>query len=150
MIFKPFKFCVGEIWSITCMCSLWKYLMFAIVYYLHAGFEFQKHVAIAKCDLVFHYCNAKEISFYYCCNAKLYAKHKKTHVNSIYIVGIMFFRWGIHLFMSLFLSVHPSVRCAPYLRYCTSSDHNFWKTYVRWWYLQVFFPFFKNFDFLGC
>ena len=34
----------------------------------------------------------KETSFYYFCDKKLCAKHKKTHVNSIYIVGIMFVR----------------------------------------------------------
>ena len=37
----------------------------------------------------------------------------------------------------------------PYLRNCTSSDHNFWYTYVKWWYLQGFFTFSK-FCFLGC
>ena len=34
--------------------------------------------------------------------------------------------------------------CAPYLRYCTSSNHNFWYTWLKWWYLQVFFHFFRN------
>ena len=29
-------------------------------------------------------------------------------------------------------------------------DHNFWYTIVKGWYLQLFFSFFKNFDFLGC
>ena len=28
---------------------------------------------------------------------------------------------------------------APYLRNRTSSDHNFWYTYVKWWCLQAFF-----------
>ena len=41
---------------------------------------------------IFHYCDAKEISFYYFCDTKLCTKHEKTHVNSIYIVGIMFVR----------------------------------------------------------
>ena len=39
-----------------------------------------KHIAIAKC----------EISFYYSCDTKYFAKHEKTCVNSIYIVGIIF------------------------------------------------------------
>ena len=47
----------------------------------------------------------------------------------------MVFRWGTHLYMSLFLSVHPSIRpsvCrAPYLRNRRSSDHNFWYTYAK-------------------
>ena len=34
----------------------------------------------------------KETSFYYFCDKKLCAKHEKTHVNSIYIAGIMFVR----------------------------------------------------------
>ena len=30
------------------------------------------------------------------------------------------------------------------------SDHNFWYTYAKWWYLQGFFSLFQNFDFLCC
>ena len=48
-------------------------------------------IAIAKCNLFFHYCDSKEISFYYFRDTKLVQDTKK-HVNSIYIVGIMFFR----------------------------------------------------------
>ena len=44
-------------------------------------------------------------------------------------------------------SIRPSVRRAPYLRNRRLSDHNFWYTCVRWWYLQAFFSFFQNFDF---
>ena len=37
----------------------------------------------------------------------------------------------------------PSVHRAPFLRNCTSSNHNFWYIYVKWWYLQaLFFSFF--------
>ena len=43
-------------------------------------------IAIAKCDLFFHYGDAKEISFYYIGNTKICA----THENSIYIFGILF------------------------------------------------------------
>ena len=53
------------------------------------------------------------------------------------------FRWGTHLYMSLFLPVHPSICCAPYLRKHTSCDHNFWYTCVKWWNIQVFFHFYK-------
>ena len=35
------------------------------------------HIAIAKCDLFFSYCHAKEISFYYFRDIKLCAKHEK-------------------------------------------------------------------------
>ena len=57
------------------------------------------------------------------------------------------------LFPSIRLSIRPSIHPAPYLRNCTSSDHNFWytylvHTYVKWWYLHVFFSVFQNFDFL--
>ena len=38
---------------------------------------------------------------------------------------------------------------APNLRNCTSSEHNFLYTYVKWWYLQVSFSFFQDFDFFG-
>ena len=61
-----------------------------------------------------------------------------------------FFRWGTHLSMSLFLSVCLSVCRTPYLRSRTSSNHDLWYTCVKWWYLQVFFLIFWNFDFLGC
>ena len=56
------------------------------------------------------------------------------------------FSWGTHLYMSLL----PSVRRAPYLRNHTLSDHSFWYTCVKWWYLQVFLFLFFCFDFSGC
>ena len=40
-----------------------------------------KCIAIAKCDLFFHYCNAKEISFYYFCDTKLCTEHTHTKKN---------------------------------------------------------------------
>ena len=55
---------------------------------------------------------------------------------------------GIHIYMSLFLSVWSSAHRAPYLRTCTPCDHNFWYTYVKWWYLPVFCSF--RFCFSGC
>ena len=47
----------------------------------------------AYCDreMQFYFSNAKEVSLYYFCDTKLCAKHEK-HVNSIYIVGIMFLK----------------------------------------------------------
>ena len=50
-----------------------------------------KRIAIVKCDLFFHYSDAKEISFYHFCDTKLRAKHEK-NMSSIYSVGIMFVR----------------------------------------------------------
>ena len=44
-------------------------------------------------------------------------------------------------------SICPSICHAPYLRNRTSSNHNFWYNCVKWWYLQVFFHFFRNFIF---
>ena len=32
----------------------------------------------------------------------------------------------------------------------TSCDCDFWYKCVKWWYLQVLFSFFQNFDFSGC
>ena len=49
-------------------------------------------IGIAICDLIFHYRDAKQISFYFFRDTTLYAKHEKTHENSIYIVGMMFVR----------------------------------------------------------
>ena len=50
-------------------------------------------------------------------------------------------------------SVCPSVRLsichAPYLRNHTSSDHNFWYSCVKWWYLQAFFSIFKFLFYFG-
>ena len=68
-----------------------------------------------------------------------------------FIVYWSFFRWGAHLYMSLFLSVClsvcasicVSVCCVPYLRNRISSNHNFWYTCVKWWYLKVFFLYFE-------
>ena len=51
-----------------------------------------KSIAIAKRNLFFHYRDAKEILFYYFRDTKVCAKHEKTQVNSIFIVGIMFVR----------------------------------------------------------
>ena len=51
-----------------------------------------KRIAIAICDLFFHYCEIKEISFCYSCDTKPCAKQEKIHVNSIFIIGIMFLR----------------------------------------------------------
>ena len=48
------------------------------------------------------------------------------------------------LFLSVCLSIRPSVSRAPYLRNHTSSNHNFWYTHVKWWYLQGFFHCFEN------
>ena len=59
----------------------------------------------------------------------------------------LLFMWGTHLYMSLFPSVHLSDRRASYLRNYTSSDHNFWYTYVKWRYLQGFFHFYKTLNF---
>ena len=35
----------------------------------------------------------------------------------------------------------PFVCRTPYLRSCTSCNHNFWYTWVEWWHLQAFFIF---------
>ena len=40
--------------------------------------EFEINIATAKCDLFFHYYDAKEISFCYFRDTKLCAKHEKT------------------------------------------------------------------------
>ena len=76
---------------------------------------------------------------------------------SLVVLGVALlleiFRWGTHLYMSLFLSVNPvrpSVCRVPCPRKDTSSDHNFGTHNVKWWYLQAVFSFFQNFDFLGC
>ena len=62
-----------------------------------------------------------------------------------YIKGdkYFFFRWGTHLYITFSVcpSVRPSICRTPYLRSRTSSNHDFWYTCVKWWYLQVFFLF---------
>ena len=61
---------------------------------LHMGYCIRiKRNVITTYNLLFHYCNATEISFYYFCDTKLSAKYKHAHANSIYIVGIMFVRY---------------------------------------------------------
>ena len=72
--------------------------------------------------------------------------HKKA---GTWYLHLPIFRWGTHLYMLLFPSVCPSVRpyvcppiCrTPYLRNRTLSNHNFWCTCIKWWYLQTFFHF---------
>ena len=59
----------------------------------------------------------------------------------------IFFRWDTYLYISLFPSVRPSVCRAAYLMNRTSSDHNFWYTYVKWWYLQAVSFIFSKFYF---
>ena len=72
-----------------------------------------------------------------------------TIFNSIY-----FFRWGTHLYMSLFplvrLSICPSRTMNHVVRNSIAYDYDFWHTILKWWYFQVLFSFFLNFDFLGC
>ena len=47
-------------------------------------------------------------------------------------------------------SVRSFVCRATYLKNGALCDHNFWYTYVKWWYLHVFFSLLKKYDFLGC
>ena len=72
-------------------------------------------------------------------------------VSEIWSATDRIFRWGSHLYVSLFPSVRPfvcpSVSRAPYLSNSTSSNHNFWNTCVKWWYHEVFFSFLKIFIF---
>ena len=51
-----------------------------------------KPIVIAKCDLLLHHHDAKEISINYFLDTKLCTKHKKTHANPIYTVKIIFVR----------------------------------------------------------
>ena len=69
---------------------------------------------------------------------------------------LLFFRWDTQLYMSLFPSVRPFGLSIPsslchtaYLRNRASPDHNFWYTYVKWWYLHAFFFIFSKFCFFG-
>ena len=41
------------------------------------------------------------------------------------------------------------IRHVPYLRNSVAYDHDFWYTWVKWWYLQAFFSFFSTFWFFG-
>ena len=47
-------------------------------------------IAIAKCDLYFHYHHVKEISFYHFCDTKLCVKHKCVCKCPFIFLGIMF------------------------------------------------------------
>ena len=85
------------------------------------------------------------------CSWKILFTEFKTTTKIILLGGVPtsichFFHPSVCL--SIRLSIHPSICHAAYLRNHASSDHNFWYTYVKW-YLQGFFSFFQNFDFLG-
>ena len=70
----------------------------------------------------------------------------KPAYGSVYVCNKWFFSRGTHLYMSLF-SICRSVCCAPYLRNCTSCNHKFCCTCVKWWDLQDLFSFFLSFNF---
>ena len=55
----------------------------------------------------------------------------------------------LYVTCSIYLSVCPSIDCAPYLMNHTSSDHNFWHMCVKWWYFKVFCSFCYFFFFFG-
>ena len=53
------------------------------------------------------------------------------------------FRWGTHLYMSLFLSARPSVRPSVTQHHISGTLHHMIMifgiyTYVKWWYLHFF------------
>ena len=60
------------------------------------------------------------------------------HINKYVYIDVVsyIFRWAPTSICHFF---RPSVRRAPYLRNRTSSDHDFWYTCVKWWYLQKCF-----------
>ena len=59
----------------------------------------------------------------------------------------------VHPPLHVTVSIHlcPSVCCAPYLRNCTSSDHNLWYTYICEMMISpgIFFFIFSKFYFFG-
>ena len=61
------------------------------------------------------------------------------------IASAIYFQVG-HPALDVTFSVCPSICRTPYLSNHTSSDHNFWYTYVNWWYLQVLLSFFRKFE----
>ena len=74
-----------------------------------------------------------------------------TQVMLILIYRMLFLALNFFIFcLSLCLSIRSSVHHAPYLRNCTSSNHNFWYTCVKWWYLRAVISFFWKFYFSVC
>ena len=80
----------------------------------------------------------------------------REEISANYIVALLIFKTEMYAFLFFIFSwaptsichffhpsVHLSVPCTPYLRNRTSSNHNFWYTCVKWWYLGVFFIFLK-------
>ena len=68
-------------------------------------------------------------------------------------ISFSYFQLGhspLYVTFSVCPSVGPSVFHTSYLRNCTSYDHNFWYTCVKWWNLKCFFWFFKKIDFWCC
>ena len=59
-----------------------------------------------------------------------------------YYFNLLIFRWRTNLKLttwSICHFLHPTVCHTQYCWNCTSCEHDFWHTYVKW------FPFFKNF-----
>ena len=83
-------------------------------------------------------------------NLEIFKNCKEVEHIMIMIIAIICIFYVGHPPLYVTFSIRLSIRCTAYLRNHTSSNHNFWYTYVKWWYLQMFISFFQNFDFLGC
>ena len=71
----------------------------------------------------------------------LYPLFEKASSKVDWYFNVMKFLGGAPTFICHFF--RPSACHPPYLRNRTSSNHNFWHTCVKWWFLQVFFSFLK-------
>ena len=70
-----------------------------------------KHMA-AKCDVFFHYCNAKEISFYYFWS-KICTKHEKTFTLIPFILlskYVSFYLPQVRIVYTVFIIFHDSAK----------------------------------------
>ena len=84
-------------------------------------------------------CFWKYLSTFCCCIGAYYVERY------IFIKQIFLCRALTSMCRFSCLLVCPSTCCAPYLRNCASSNHNFWYTCVKWWYLQGIFYFYLFF-----
>ena len=88
-------------------------------------------------------CFWKYLSPFFCCIGLYYIE------SCIFIIQISLGGAPTSICHFFCPSICPSVCRAPYLRNRTPSNHNIWYTCAKWWYLQVFFHFFRNLIFLA-
>ena len=96
-----------------------------------------------------------------CCDDSQSYEQLKKHITDKYLekklwtLITIYFRKGmlplLYLSDGYLYGIYVGQKFRRILRNSVAYDHDFWYTFVKWWYLQAFFfSFLWNFNFLGC